>query len=251
MLEELEPIHDTLTEMLQQQPRNPNLAILLGEVYRARGDSQQAIRLHHQMGFILNRDWLIIGPWSTGINYQGLTAFNEVLPPEKQIGLNEEYKAVSKTSRNQWLEREIHWVYPDFDIVQSYVDLRSVLRTSTMACFALSYAKLPVSTKAQMRLGTNGVLKVWVNDKLVYLNPNQKDVIQVDQHIVPVELKDGLNKILVKVVQRGAKVTGFYFRLTDESGKPLDNVEVALPPEVTLLPRKHSMLWRVYSQKPK
>ncbi len=251
MLEELEPIHDTLTEMLQQQPENPYLAILLSEAYRAKGNSQQAIRLQGRMGFILNQDWLIIGPWSTQNNYQGLTAFNEVLPPEKQIELNEEYKAVSKTSRNQWLEREVHWVYPDFDIGQSYVDLRSVLKTSTMACYALSYARLPVPIKAQMRLGVSGALKVWLNDKLVYLNPNQKYGLRVDEYIVPVALKSGLNKILVKVVQRGEKVTGFYLRLTDENGKPLDNVEINLPPEITRLPRKHSMLWRVYSHKPK
>ena len=167
------------------------------------------------------------------------------------IELNEEYKAVSKTSRNQWLEREVHWVYPDFDIVQSYVDLRSVLKTSTMACYALSYAKLPMPVKAQMRLGVNGALKVWLNDKLVYLNPNQKYTPRVDEYIVPIALKGGLNKILVKVVQRGEKVTGFYFRLTDKNGKPLDNVEINLPPEITRLPRKHSMLWRVYSHKPK
>ena len=251
MLEALEPIHDRLTRMFQQQPDNPYFAILLGETYRAKGNSQQAIRLHDQMGFILNQDWLIIGPWTTRSNYRGLTAFNEVLPPEKQIELNEEYKTVSKTSRDQWLEREIHWVYPDFDIVQSYVDLRSVLKTSTMACYALSYARLPMPVKAQMRLGVSGALKVWVNDKLVYLNPNQKYGLRVDEYIVPVALKSGLNKILVKVIQRGEKVTGFYLRLTDRNGKPLDKVEVNLPSEAVFLPRKHSMLWRVYSQKPK
>lgn len=250
-LEALEPIHDTLTEMLQQQPENPYFAILLGEAYRAKGNSQQAIKLHDQMGFILNRDWLIIGPWITHRDYRGLTAFNEVLPPEERIELNKEYKTVSETSRKQWLEREIHWVYPDFDIVQSYVDLRSVLKTSTMACYALSYVKLPVPVKSQMRLGVSGALKVWVNDKLVYFNPNQKYGLRVDEYIVPVELKSGLNKILVKVVQRGEKVTGFYLRFTDKNGKPLDNVEVALPPEAVHLPRKHSMLWHVYSQKPK
>ena len=170
---------------------------------------------------------------------------------KKLSELNEKYKTVSKTSRDQWLEREIHWVYPDFDIVQSYVDLRSVLKTSTMACYALSYARLPVSIKAQMRLGVSGALKVWLNDELVYLNPNQKYGLRVDEYIVPVALKSGLNKILVKVVQRGEKVTGFYLRLTDENGKPLDNVEVVLSPEATLLPKKHSMLWRVYSHKPK
>lgn len=251
ILEALEPAHDILTEMLQQQPENPYLAILLGEAYRAMGNSQQAIRLHNQMSFILNQDWLIIGPWVTRSDYRGLTAFNEVLPPEKRIELNEEYKTVSKTSRNQWLEREIHWIYPDFDIVQSYVDLRSVLKTSTMVCYALSYAKLPMPAKAQMRLGVSGALKIWINDKLVYFNPNQKHTPQVDEYIVPVELKSGRNKILVKVVQMGEKVTGFYLRLTDENGKPLNNVEVVLPPETPHLPRKHSMLWRVYSHKPK
>lgn len=250
-LETLESVHDTLTKLLQEAPENPYFAIFLGEAYRAKGNSQEAIRLHDQMGFILNQDWLIIGPWVTMSNYRGLTAFNKVLPPEKGIEWDEKYKMVAKTSRDQWLEREIHWMYPDFDIVQSYVDLRSALKTSTMACYALSYARLPVSMKAEMRLGVSGALKVWLNDKLVYLNPKQKYGLQIDEYIIPVELKGGLNKILVKVVQRGEKVTGFYFRLTDKNGKPLDNVEVNLPPEATLLPRKHSMLWRVYSQKPK
>ena len=105
--------------------------------------------------------------------------------------------------------------------------------------------------KAQMRLGVSGALKVWVNDKLVYLNPNQKYGLRIDEYIIPVSLKNGLNKILVKVVQRGEKVTGFYLRLTDRNGEPLDKAKVDLPPEAVLLPRKHSMLWRVYSQKPK
>ncbi len=251
VLDELGPILDTFTDMFQQQPENPYLAIMLGEIYRAKGDFQTAIELQNQMGFILNRDWFIIGPWSTRKDYRGLTAFNEVLPPETEIELNQEYKAISKTSRDQWLERKVHWVYPDFDIVQSYVDLRSVLKTSTMACYALSYAKLPTSTKAQMRIGVNGALKVWINDKLVYLNPNQKYTPRVDEYIVPVELNSGLNKILVKVVQRGEKRAGFYFRLTDEDGMSIDNVETVLPHEATLLPRKHSMLWHLYSEKPR
>ena len=104
--------------MLQQHPENPYFAILLGEAYRAKGNSQQAIKLHDQMGFILNRDWLIIGSWITHSDYHGL---------------------------------------------------------------------------------------------------------RVDEYIVPVELKSELNKILVKVVQRGEKVTGFYLRFTGKNGKTLDN----------------------------
>ena len=83
----------------------------------------------------------MIGPWPTKENFLGLTAFNKVLPPEKQIAFGENYKAVSK-SRNRSIEMDVGWVKPDFDIVQSYVDIRSVLRASTMACYAVSYREI-------------------------------------------------------------------------------------------------------------
>lgn len=248
--EELRQIPKRLTEMLRQDPDNPYLTMFLGEAYRAVGRTQRAIKLHAQQGFILNNNWLIAGPWSTENNYLGLTAFKTVLPPEKEIEFSKNYKTTTKVSKqNQWVETVTHWIYPDFKTVQSYIDLRSALKASTMACYALSYVKVKQLKKVQMRIGAVGVLKVWGNDKLLYLNPTQKPFARIDEYIIPVEFKSGLNKILVKVVRHGGKKTGFYLRLTDENGKPLDDVEAVLPAEANLLPRQPSMSWRIISEK--
>ena len=245
--QQLQQITDNLQELLDQDSNNPYLLMLLGEVYRLQMREQEAIKTHSKTGSILNNQWSVIGPWPTQANFWGLTAFNKVLPPEKQIAFTESYKAVSK-SRTRLIEMDVGWVKPDFDIVQSYVDIRSVLRASTMACYAVCYLKLPSSVEAEMRIGVNGAIKVWVNDKLSFVNPYVKR-LKIDEYIVPVKFNRGSNKVLVKVVQRGFKATGFLMRLTDQDGNPLRDVEAVLPPETSRLPKRYTHSWRVIADR--
>lgn len=241
--QQLQEIADNLQELLEQDSKNPYLSMLLGEVYRIQMAEGKAAEMHSKTGSILNNQWTVIGAWPTKRNLWGLTAFNKVLPPEKQIAFTENYKAVSKAS-GRLIEKDIGWIKPDFDIVQSYVDIRSVLRSSTMACYAVCYLKLPSSMEAQMRIGVNGAIKVWVNDKLSFVNPYVKR-LKIDEYIIPVKFNKGSNKVLVKVVQRGLKATGFLMRLTDQNSNPLPNLETVLPPEVSRLPKRHTLSWRV------
>lgn len=243
--QQLQQIADNLQGLLEQDSNNPYLSMLLGEVYRANMAEGEAVEMHSKTGAILNNQWAVIGPWPTKQNFLGFTAFNKVLPPEKRIAFTENYKAVSK-AKNRSVEMDVGWVKPDFDIVQSYVDIRSVLRASTMACYAVCYVKLPSSMEAQMRIGVNGAIKVWVNDKLSYVNPNLK-ALKIDEYIFPVKFSKGSNKILVKVVQRGLRATGFLMRLTDQDGNPLRDVETVLPPEAYRLPKRHTLSWRIIS----
>ena len=241
--QQLQQIATNLQDLLDQDSNNPYLSMLLGEIYRLQIAEGKAVEMHSKTGSILNNQWTVIGPWSTQQNFWGLTAFNKVLPPEKQIAFGENYKAVSK-SRNRSIEMDVGWVKPDFDIVQSYVDIRSVLRASTMACYAVCYLKLPSSMEAQMRIGVNGAIKVWVNDKLSFVNPDVKR-LKIDDHIVPVKFNKGSNKVLIKVVQRGFKATGFLMRLTDQDGNPIRDIETVLPPETSRLPKRYTHSWRV------
>ena len=245
--QQLQQIADNLQGLLAQDSNNPYLSMLLGEVYRAQMAEREAVEMHSKTGSILNNQWTVIGPWNTQQNFWGLTAFNRGLPPEKQIAFGENYKAVSKAS-DRSIEMDIRWIKPDFDIVQSYVDIRSVLKASTMACYAVCYVKLPSSVEAQMRIGVNGAIKVWVNDKLSFVNPDVKR-LKIDEYIVPVKFNKGSNKVLVKVVQRGLKATGFLLRLTDQSGNPLRGVETVLPPEASRLPKRYTHSWRVIADR--
>ena len=110
---QLQQIANNLQRLLDQDSNNPYLSMLLGEVYRAQMAERKAVEMHSKTGSILNNQWTVIGPWHTRQNFLGLTAFNKVLPPEKQIAFRENYKAVSK-SRNRSIEMDVGWVKPDF-----------------------------------------------------------------------------------------------------------------------------------------
>ena len=52
--------------------------------------------------------------------------------------------------------------------------------------------------------------------------------LQLDQDIVPVELKKGNNRLLFKVDQ-GTVNWGLIFRVTDENGQPFDDLRFQTP----------------------
>ncbi len=77
--------------------------------------------------------------------------------------------------------------------------------------------------EAQIRIGTNDSAKLWLNDKEVWRMNIGRDAV-FDSDIVPVVLQPGLNKILIKVCNR-INEWGFYFRVTDENGRGLPDIE--------------------------
>lgn len=70
------------------------------------------------------------------------------------------------------------------------------------------------SQRVELRLGSGGGLKVWLNGKLVH-NKDASRTIAADQDKVQVRLAAGENKLLVKVTSASEK-GGFYFRLSPE-----------------------------------
>lgn len=66
---------------------------------------------------------------------------------------------------------------------------------------------------------------VWVNGELVHTNPAYRAAAP-DQDRVPVRLKKGWNKVLLKVLQ-GAGGWGYYLRFADPGGE----LRSALKPE--------------------
>ena len=89
--------------------------------------------------------------------------------------------------------------------------------------YGVIYVKSPERKKAQIRIGTNDSVKLWLNEKEVWRMNIGRDAI-FDSDIASVVLEPGLNKILMKVCNR-INEWGFYFRVTDEEGKGIDGIE--------------------------
>ena len=82
----------------------------------------------------------------------------------------------------------------------------------------------------QIRVGTNDAAKIWLNDELVWKFNSGRDA-SFDDDIIKVSLKSGLNKILIKVCNR-ISLWGYYFRITDEEGNGLPDIEFVSADEI-------------------
>ena len=162
-----------------------------------------------KLGFI--RSWKVIGPFDFG---DGL---NEVYPPEETIQFEKSYvgqggKMISWTTEN---------------ISESgYLNLISVFRgryedvSPELEAIAYAYTEVssPDARQITITLGSNDGAKMWVNNELVY-NVHAGRAAFPDQDMIPVNLKKGLNKILVKIENLGAN-WGLYLRMINP-GKEL------------------------------
>lgn len=85
----------------------------------------------------------------------------------------------------------------------SVIDLRKTL-TRNAPVFAYAYTEITADQdKAYfLSLGTNDGGSLWVNGVKVWDYPSERG-LKIDSDVIPVSLKKGINKILLKVEQRG------------------------------------------------
>ena len=88
--------------------------------------------------------------------------------------------------------------------------------------WAVAYLALTIESdraqQVELRLGSDDQAKLWLNGHLVFGNPQGRPLVR-DQNIVPVELRQGANQLLVKVCnERGD--WAFTLRLAAPGGTP-------------------------------
>jgi hypothetical protein len=88
--------------------------------------------------------------------------------------------------------------------------------------YALVNVKSDKDQPAQLRLGTDDACKLWHNGQVILYAPVLRG-LTVDQNIVDVQLKQGNNTFLLKVMN-GEGDWGAIFRITDFRGNPVNGV---------------------------
>jgi len=184
--------------------------IALASFHRERGDEEKAKAYMNRTGFIMEDAWWIIGPFDNtgGIGYE-----REFIPEEAtQIDLKAEYPGLDGTVKWRKLQDKV------FD---GFVDLNEIFggKLDWVTAYAFTTVTSPEERNAQMRIGSDDQIKVWLNGKLVFTY-DQARPASIDQDTVTVTLKQGENSILVKVCDE-AGYWGFYLRFTDVDGNPL------------------------------
>ena len=157
-------------------------------------------------------DWHAAGPFTAE---HGNLAFYQVYEPEtKNVNTNDTFEVNDKTLK--W-EKQTHWV--DGQVHNDIVGENS-------ATYLFRNITAVTRQKAQLYIGSNDALTVWMNGAEVFSKNVQRDA-RADQEQIQVQLKPGNNALLLKVVNYSG-LSGFYFRMeTDAPMTPADIVEIA------------------------
>jgi hypothetical protein len=81
----------------------------------------------------------------------------------------------------------------------------------------------PQQQRAVLHIGSDDAIKVWLNGKLVHEN-NVYRAAKRSQDTIEVELKQGKNQVLVKLME-GILGCGFYFELRTPDDKAMKNLQ--------------------------
>lgn len=157
-------------------------------------------------------DWNLIGSFDA----PDMTYLQTVYPPEKDTDLKKKYRGKG--------DMEIGWKKIQSEKT-GYVRLERLLKPNERSiAYGLVFVFSPDTLQTQILVGSDDGIRIWMNEKLVHSNPAYRGAYP-DQDKVPVKLKRGWNKLLVKVLQ-GAGGWGFYIRFIDPEGKLRCSTEV-------------------------
>lgn len=175
---------------------------------------QNILNLADRMGMI--RDWRVIGPFA---NEEGPpnrhTSFAMQFPPEFELDFSKQY---------QGKYGEVSWEKISCNPYSGYVDVKTIYPSDE---FFTYYAACTVDSSqekaAQLRIGSNDGAAVWLGARRIF-ECNAFRTASLDQNIIPIALPKGKISLLLKIAQAGGG-TGFYARITDDDGEPIEGVQ--------------------------
>jgi len=182
--------------------------LFLVDLYTVHHLSHQAEEQLKMVGAPREQQWLVIAP------YDNTNGFQKKYPPEREILLEESALQAGQP----------RWRHPDDGLQEGYINLKQMYKNYNWSLgYGLILIKSPDVREAQIRIGTNDSAKLWLNDVEVWRMNLGRDAI-FDNDIIPVTLRPGINKVLIKVCNRISE-WGFYFRVTDKAGRGMPGLE--------------------------
>ena len=170
-------------------------------------------QLAEKAGFV-NR-WWVAGPFpGTGKEAQKVIYF-----PEKKIDFSETMVFEKDTVRWQKITVKNVWGTILFD---------NLFGKIPGTAYAYAELKVPRKRNALFKIGSNDAVVCWLNGRKIHQNWVGRG-LTVDEDRVPVHLKRGTNRILLKVVNYGARWSSC-LRVCDAAGNPLDVRELVSTP---------------------
>lgn len=176
------------------------------------------------------RDWWILGMF----DYHDHLGFNEVMPPERELDLNGEYRG-RRDEKIRWQRYHSPERVIDLDRAFGTTDEKKI-SIRLVTAFALTHIYSPHDQDVELRVVADCNAKVWLNDDLLISERDDhqgylemRDAFGIAR---PARLKTGWNRLLLKVSQgtRFAGVFGFSARFCNSRGHAIPELIYAPSP---------------------
>ncbi len=129
-------------------------------------------------------EFRVVGPFGDDLR----TAYG----PEISIDANSEYDGIG-IRKLKWQNRSAE--------PNGYLDLRAAINRDRASAYALTFVYSPKAQPASMFIGADDAVRVWLNGKMIHEHAAPRLAVP-DADKVTVDLKEGWNPVLVKVVNR-------------------------------------------------
>jgi len=150
------------------------------------------------------QDWNLIGPFDA----PDMSFLQKSYPPENETILTQKYEGKNS--------KIVEWVNMKTE-PSGYMRLEDRIDPPEQGIiYGLVYVHTPEAIETHMLIGSDDGVRIWIGDELVHTNPAYRGCYP-DQDQIPVRLKAGWNKLLIKVLQGGGG-WGFYVRFIDPGG---------------------------------
>jgi hypothetical protein len=172
-------------------------------------------------GFV--RHWLVLGPIPLADGESGTDGLDkQQVKDEAKLKPNEKDSVKAGEKDLKWKKHESDEHFVDFNAVFGETAEDSV-------AYAVTYvvADKPLK-RVKLKMGSDDQAKIYLNGKQVLKNTENRGLEKDQDTSDPVELKQGVNVIVFKVVNEKADFAGC-LRFVDETDKPLA-MKVVLKP---------------------
>lgn len=209
---------EMLKSIINTMPYNSfaffNTTFALAQFYQENNMEQKATALIKKTAFIAEDQWILLGPFD---NERGIGCKKEYVR-EKLTQFDTTKKHVGKYG-------EITWRNGKDEIYNGYVSFGDSENWGVGYAYTTVFS--PVEQLVEFRFDSDDQGKIWLNG-IPVLEHDEIFTAEIDDYITPVTLHQGNNSILVKVCEQTGG-WGFYFRITDEDGNPIEGLEIHSP----------------------
>ncbi len=185
---------------------------MLGGIEERRGNIPAAQAWYDRIGALMN--WRVIGPFD---NISG-SGHDRIFPPEQEDVPEAEYDGQNGG--------KVRWFTPTRFRLDRWIDFDRLFPTVQGVFYAVTYVRSDAKQRVQLRLGTSGAYKLFLNGSLASesVEENNNDL---DTYVAEVTLQKGWNRLLIKADNSELNRCNFLLRITDRRGQPVQGLELS------------------------